>query len=444
MDPPTLPSPLPGDRRPLELSILVLAKDEAANLGPLLSSLRRVADQLGAPYEMVVVDGNSTDATAEIAARSGARVVTQTSPGYGGAISDGMREVRGEYVATMDADQSHDPAFLAGLFKMRRDADLVIASRYVWFGHAQMGLFRYVLSRILNGVYRRLLSLPVHDLSSGFRLYRRRVFEEISISRPNFDCLLEIVVKMYAEGFRILEVPFHYLPRIHGTSHVRLLRFGMDYLRTLVSLWRLRHSVASADYDARGFHSLVPPQRYWQRRRYDIVRGFLDPDPSILDIGCGSSMIIISMPQAVGLDTQHRKLRYLRRLGPSLVAGSLTHLPFADQSFGQVVCSEVIEHIPRPLISFSEMDRVLRPGGTLVVGTPDYGRLWWPMIEAVYRVLMPGGYADEHVTHFTHDGLRREIEALGYTHLATRTILGAEMVLKFRKLGALRAADRPC
>src|SRR5207253_1704026 len=81
--------------------------------------------------------------------------------------------------------------------------------------------------------------------------------------------------------------------------------------------------------------------------------------------------------QAVGLDMQIRKLRWLRAPGRNLVQGSLSDLPFADACFDCVISSEVIEHIPRDSVDLSDMVRVLAPGGTLILGTPDYSRWRW-------------------------------------------------------------------
>jgi hypothetical protein len=94
----------------------------------------------------------------------------------------------------------------------------------------------------------------------------------------------------------------------------------------------------------------------------------------------------------------------------------------------------VIEHLPRDPRVLSEVVRVTKPGGMVVVGTPDYAT-WWPTIEKVYGALHPGTYADEHVTHYTFKTLRAEVEALGCSYTEHTYVWGAELIVKFRKEG---------
>jgi ubiquinone/menaquinone biosynthesis C-methylase UbiE len=194
--------------------------------------------------------------------------------------------------------------------------------------------------------------------------------------------------------------------------------------------------VKSADYDSRAFDSWIPLQRYWQRARFRVIRGMVDGHGRILDIGCGSSRILASLPQAVGLDMQIRKLRWMRAPGRQLVAGSLLELPFADRSFDAVICSEVIEHIPTEAIDLTDMVRVLRPGGTLVLGTPDYGRWIWRTLENLYKKVFPQGYATEHINPYTRRSLRREIEGMGLTVQDVQYVAASEMIFKAVKPAA--------
>jgi dolichol-phosphate mannosyltransferase len=421
----------------MQVSIVIPALNEGSNLRHLLPRLHGVVSTLvGGGYETMVVDGGSTDDTVEVGRDGGARVVRQEEPGYGGALKAGFEAADGEYVLTLDADLSHDPDFIERMWEARQEAEVIVASRYVRGGSARMPLMRKVLSLILNKFFTKGLSLPIHDISSGFRLYRSSVLRGMALESSDFDVLEEILIKCYAQGWRIVEVPFQYLPRQEGGSHISLLRFGLAYLWTFRRMWELRNSILCADYDDRAFDSRVLPQRYWQRQRHQIVTGFASGAGQCLDVGCGSSRILCSLDRVVGVDILARKLRWARRYGKPLVNASTFDLPFADGSFDCVISSEVIEHIPAGQRPFLEMRRVLKDGGSLILGTPDYGRLSWRIIEGLYHHLIPGGYADEHITQYTKVELIQSMEELGFVFLDIKYVLGSEMIMLFRKASA--------
>ena len=386
----------------MNLSIVIPALNEAANLKILLPELRQVAARLDPQFEIIVVEGGSTDGTAEVAVQLGARVVRQTERGYGGALKAGFAAATGEFVATMDADFSHRPWFLRRLWNMRHRAELVIASRYVAGGRAEMPVSRLWLSRILNNFFSRGLALPYQDMSSGFRIYKRSALQEINIQSTDFEVLEEILIRLYAQGFQILEVPFHYAPRLEGQSHAKVIKFGIRMLKTFFRMWSLRNSIDCCDYDWRAHCSLIPPQRYWQRKRFQILTKFAKDATRTLDVGCGSSRILLNLPNAVGVDVLLNKIRYLRRYDQQALVGSVFNLPVKSEEFDCVICSEVIEHIPNDPQWCTELIRCLKPGGLLVLGTPDYGGWSWPTIEWIYGKVMPGGYAHEHITHYTN------------------------------------------
>jgi dolichol-phosphate mannosyltransferase len=417
----------------MDLSIILPVVNESENLRQLLPRLKTVMERERLGFEIIVVDGGSSDGTLQTATELGARAVAERRRGYAGAVETGFAEAHGDYVLTLDADLSHEPAFAAKLWRARSEADIVIASRYVRGGAAFAGAARFWLSRLLNLWMRRLLSMPVCDLSSGFRLYRRAVLQDLNLVARNFEVIEEVLVKAYAQGYSLCEVPFTYFPRESGRSHARLLRFGLDLIRSSLSLWKLRNSINSADYDERAFYSLIPLQRYWQRRRHRIAISWARGADRVLDVGCGSSVIIQSLNNAVGMDVSIGKLRFLRRRGIELVRGSAFSLPFRDDAFDCVISSQVIEHIPYDDVLFTEMKRVLAPGGLLIIGTPDYSTLGWQIIEPLYGRLMPGGYRDEHITHYTRESLSGILVDQGFVHEETAYVARSELIMKFRK-----------
>lgn len=235
--------PYPSASDPsLEVSVLIPAFDEGENISALISEVKKVLDKNNISFEIMVVDAGSNDDTVERAKEAGAKVFVQSQPGYGGALKEGFDKTEGKYVITMDADLSHDPMFIDEMIRIYKDADVIIASRYIPGGSADMSAFRRLLSIILNRMFCFILSLPYRDISSGFRCYNRKVLEQVNITSRDFDVLEEILIKAHQQDFRIVEVPFHYKPRAHGKSHVKLFHFGVSFGKTLWKMWRLRRS----------------------------------------------------------------------------------------------------------------------------------------------------------------------------------------------------------
>jgi dolichol-phosphate mannosyltransferase len=232
--------PPAGPTQP-DVSIVIPALNEQQNLELLLPLIRKTTEQLQLNAEVIVVDGGSNDDSQVVAQQLGARVVGQNERGYGGALLAGFAAASAPFVVTMDADLSHPPKFLKDFWEQRKEADLLIASRYVAGGQADMGIGRRVLSTILNRTYALLLGIKLRDLSSGFRMYERQVLASLDLQARDFDVLEEILVKIYLRGGRIREVPFHYEARNSGQSHARLIKFGWAYSKTLLHMLRLRY-----------------------------------------------------------------------------------------------------------------------------------------------------------------------------------------------------------
>ncbi|MFC1590033.1 glycosyltransferase [Candidatus Omnitrophota bacterium] len=416
----------------MKLSVVIPTLNERDNVVSLVPS---TVEELSAimerdEFEIILVDGGSKDGTKEAVEKTGAVFYRQKGKGYGNALIEGFNVARGEYLITMDADLSHRPDFIRDMWRERESAEVIVASRYIEGGSAEMPILRKVLSAVLNIVFRNGLSLKIKDISSGFRLIKKDVVKEMDLYGEDFDILEEILIKAFFEGWKIKEIPFCYRYRMSGKSHAKLLKFGISYMRTFLKMWKSRNSILSADYDERAYFSKIPIQRYWQRKRHAIIEEFADNSGSMLDVGCGSSRTLGMFGHIAGLDISMRKLRYIRKYGKPLVRATVFSLPFRDGSFHCVICSEVIEHIQKDKKIFDELTRVLKKDGTLVLGTPDYGSAVWRAIEALYKLIIPGGYADEHISHYSREEILKELSGYGYRTVGYKYILKGELIVK--------------
>lgn len=402
------------------------------NLARLIPSVRNTLRSLRVEHEIVVATRPNARRAQAAATALGVLVVAAKGGGYGEILRAGLSAATGTYVVTMDADFSHRPGYVRTMWHNRHRAEVLIGSRYVRRAYAEMPPARRILSRLLNVLYRKALALPYRDLSSGFRMYRADVLRDIGLPEAQgLDVLPEMTVKAYCQGWRIAEIPFWY-QGARPFTRMRMVRLGLGYLTTLGRAFALRNSVKAADYDHRAFDSWIPLQRYWQRQRFRIIQDYVADEGWVLDIGCGSSRIVQTLPRVVATDLAIRKLRWLRAPGRPLLQADMNQLPFRSGAFGAVVCSEVIEHIPRAEVRLEELVRVIAPGGVLILGTPDYGKRLWRTLEWTYGKLFPGGYAREHINRYDHAALRRILKGLGLEVESVRYVGGSEMIFKAR------------
>ena len=180
---------------------------------------------------VLVVDDGSPDGTGDIADRLSEELDAvevlhrRSKEGLGRAYVAGFEHAidRGaELLIEMDADFSHDPADLPRLIEAARDADLVLGSRYVPGGGVEdWGALRRALSRGGSLYARAVLSIPVRDLTGGFKCFRRATLEGIGyrdLHADGYGFQIELTYRAYKAGYRVREIPIVFRDREAGTS----------------------------------------------------------------------------------------------------------------------------------------------------------------------------------------------------------------------------------
>ena len=217
-----------------DVSAVIAAKQEA---GTIDSIVRRCERYVG---EIIVVDGRSTDGTAEIAAQCGARVVSDRGKGKGDAIRCAIPLVRTPVTVFLDADGSHDPEDIPLLVEpiLEGHADHVTASRLRGGSSELHGgfdeFFRLAGSSFITACINRRFGCRLSDSQNGFRAIRTSVLRDLDLAENTTTIEQEMIMKTLRRGYRMAEVPSHEHPRTHGTSHIKVWRSAPRYGYSLV------------------------------------------------------------------------------------------------------------------------------------------------------------------------------------------------------------------
>lgn len=208
--------------------LVIPTYNEVSNLEAIVAAVRGHLEPGG---RILIVDDSSPDGTGEVADRLAAELPAVSvlhrphKEGLGPAYIAGFRRALAggaSLIAQMDADFSHDPAALPRLLAASRDADLVLGSRYVPGGGVERwGPVRQLVSRGGCAYARAVLGVDVHDLTGGFKVFRRRVLEAIdlpSISAFGYAFQVETTYRALREGFQVVELPIVFRDRRVGES----------------------------------------------------------------------------------------------------------------------------------------------------------------------------------------------------------------------------------
>ncbi len=211
--------------------VIVPTYNERDNLAPLVKAVRAQLDELGVDHTLLVVDDSSPDGTGKLAdrlAQDDPHVQVLHRPekgGLGPAYIAGFRralEAGANVIVEMDADFSHDPAYLPRMLEATRRADVVLGSRYVDGGGVRnWGRGRRIVSRGGCWYARAVLGIPVNDLTGGFKCFRREVLEAIDLGRVRshgYAFQVELTYRALQMGFRVEEVPIVFTERRVGQS----------------------------------------------------------------------------------------------------------------------------------------------------------------------------------------------------------------------------------
>jgi glycosyltransferase involved in cell wall biosynthesis len=230
-----------GSRSPeIDVSVIIPCLNEESTIGLCVRKALEAARRMGLNGEVVVADNGSTDRSAEVAAREGARVVREERRGYGSALLAGFGAARGRYLVMGDADDTYDfsqlPAFVDSL---RDGADMVMGDRLG--GTIEPGAMpwhhRYVGVPFLSFVLNRLFGARIADAHCGMRSLTREAYGRLRLRTTGMEFASEMLIRAARQKLRIRQIPI----TLHrggrpGRPHLRSFRDGWRHLKMMFML----------------------------------------------------------------------------------------------------------------------------------------------------------------------------------------------------------------
>lgn len=254
-----------------DFSVVVPVRNEADNISPLIAELKTVMTALQ-PYEIVIVDDGSDDATPEVL-RDQARACPElrvirhrSSVGQSAAITTGVNEARAGIIITLDGDGQNDPADIPALLDRFREADnpdllLVTGERQ----KRRDSLLKRLSSRVANAVRGTLLGDHTPDTGCGLKVFSRPAY----LAMPGFDHMHRFLpALMLCQGGHVLSVPVNHRARQHGATKYGVFdRLGVGIVDLFGVMWLQRRPGTPVPGNAEGSGFIDRLGARWLKRR---------------------------------------------------------------------------------------------------------------------------------------------------------------------------------
>ncbi len=214
------------------VSVVIPTLNEAGNIKTALETINKT---LAFPYEIIVVDGCSTDGTLEIVKNSNCKVIVEPRRGYGLALRVGMKAAKGDVVIMVDGDGTYEFKHINMLLErmMEKDAEMCLATR-MYDPNKAMGFMNFVGNKIITFCFNMVYKQNLSDTQSGFRAISHAAIEKVDFKETDMAFATEMLIKFSQKGFRMVEVPSSYKVRKYGKTKLKPFNSGIEIFATIV------------------------------------------------------------------------------------------------------------------------------------------------------------------------------------------------------------------
>ncbi|MBX8641526.1 MAG: glycosyltransferase family 2 protein [Thermoplasmata archaeon] len=218
------------------ISIVIPTINEEDSIAGVIDRIRESMSSVDEPYEILIIDTNSSDRTVEIARERGCRIIRESERGYGRAYKTGFAASAGTTIIALDADASYPPEAIPALLSVfkREGLDFLTANRFSSMNKGAMSRTHRFGNWILNVATRFLFSVSVRDSQSGMWILKKDAFERLDVRSDGFPFSEEIKIKA-AKRLKFAEVPVHFMER-QGEKKLNTWKDGWNNLKFLLKL----------------------------------------------------------------------------------------------------------------------------------------------------------------------------------------------------------------
>lgn len=220
----------------LRLSVIIPAYNEGNGIAVVVSNIRAVLEKMDSPFEILVVDDGSKDATAENAGKAGARVIRHPyNIGNGAAVKTGIRHARGSILVTIDADGQHNPEDIPLLVNRIGPYDMVVGSRN---SSSDTAAHRDLANMVFNSLASYVSGRKIEDLTSGFRAVKVRIARQFLYLFPNkFSYPSTITLSVVRAGYSLGYESIRFAKRNKDSkSKIKPLQDGFRFLMIILRI----------------------------------------------------------------------------------------------------------------------------------------------------------------------------------------------------------------
>lgn len=217
----------------MKVSIIIPTLNEEQSIGKVIDEIPDTFEK-----EVIVVDSNSTDRTAEIARKKGAKVVNEPRLGYGRAYKTGFQHATGDIIVTLDGDLTYPACKIPQLVSIleNENLDFITCDRLSNLNKNAMSFKHRVGNFILSATIRLLFGIKIKDSQSGMWVFRKNILDNLTLKSDKMSFSEEIKLEAWKKNYRVKEIPINYRERV---GEKKLLSWS-DGIHNLIYLFKKR------------------------------------------------------------------------------------------------------------------------------------------------------------------------------------------------------------